>query len=323
MKWKIIFSILLINFQMNGHAQPYKIKEGVKRIVFIGNSITYAGQYITYINAYLSIRYPQKNYEIINLGLPSETVSGLSEPNHANGEFPRPNLHDRLKRLLAKTKPDLVFACYGMNDGIYMPLAEDRFKKFREGILCLNKKVTLQGAEIIYITPPIYQGKEGKAYSDVIEVYSQWLVNQHHSSGWKVIDVHHPMKQELKIRQLENPDFVFAKDGIHPNTAGHFLMAKTILLYLGAEEFKQANDFKSVLSRYQNGQAILTLVKNLQKITKDSWLTYIGHQRPKMNPGLPINQALEISNNIKVKIKDLIKKTNNKSLDPLSTQFKK
>ena len=63
---------------MNGHAQPYKIKEGVKRIVFIGNSITYAGQYITYINAYLSIRYPQKNYEIINLGLPSETVSGLS-----------------------------------------------------------------------------------------------------------------------------------------------------------------------------------------------------------------------------------------------------
>ena len=67
MKFKIAFSILLIGFPFHGHAQSYKIKEEVKRIVFLGNSITYAGQYITYIDAYLSIRYPQKNYEIINL----------------------------------------------------------------------------------------------------------------------------------------------------------------------------------------------------------------------------------------------------------------
>jgi len=167
MKFKIAFSILLIGFPFHGHAQSYKIKEEVKRIVFLGNSITYAGQYITYIDAYLSIRYPQKNYEIINLGLPSETVSGLSEPNHANGEFPRPNLHDRLERLLAQTKPDLVIACYGMNDGIYMPLEEGRFEKFKDGISRLQKEVVKQGAEIIHITPPIYDGQKGKAYADV------------------------------------------------------------------------------------------------------------------------------------------------------------
>ena len=122
-----------MGIQNFSYAQPYKIEEGVKRIVFVGNSITYAGGYINYIDTYLSIRYPKKNYEIINLGLPSETVSGLSEPNHANGAFPRPNLHDRLESLLNKTKPDLIFACYGMNDGIYKPLDETRFKKFRDG----------------------------------------------------------------------------------------------------------------------------------------------------------------------------------------------
>ena len=58
----------------------------------------------------------------INLGLPGETVTGLSEPGHP---FPRPNVHERFGRVLAGGKPDLVFACYGMNDGIYYPFSDD------------------------------------------------------------------------------------------------------------------------------------------------------------------------------------------------------
>ena len=50
----------------------------------------------------------------------------MSEEGHAGGKFPRPDLHERLDRALPKTKPDLVFACYGMNDGIYLPLDEAR-----------------------------------------------------------------------------------------------------------------------------------------------------------------------------------------------------
>ncbi len=308
MKFKIAFSILLTGFLFHVHAQSYKIKEEVKRIVFLGNSITYAGQHITYIDAYLSIRYPQKNYEIINLGLPSETVSGLSEPNHANGEFPRPSLHDRLERLLAQTKPDLIFACYGMNDGIYMPLEEGRFEKFKDGISRLHKEVVKQGAEIIHITPPIYDGQKGKAYADVLEVYSDWLMTQQRSSRWNVIDVHRPMKQELKIRRLEDPDFVFTKDGVHPNTAGHFIMAKTILLYLGAEEFKQAKDILSVLSQYKNGTEILAHTITLQKITKDAWLTFVGHEHPKMRLGVSMEEARSLSNELKIKIQKLVSK---------------
>ena len=91
-------------------------------------------------------------------------------------------------------------------------------------------------------------------------------MTQQRSSRWNVIDVHRPMKQELKIRRLEDPDFVFAKDGVHPNTAGHFIMAKTILLYLGAEEFRQAKDILSVLSQYKNGTEILAHTITLQKI---------------------------------------------------------
>src|SRR5262245_52883406 len=87
------------------------------RVVFLGDSITYAGQYIEYIDAYWVTRFPDRRAEFLNLGLPSETVSGLSEEGHAGGQFPRPELRERLARVLKETKPEIVIACYGMNDG--------------------------------------------------------------------------------------------------------------------------------------------------------------------------------------------------------------
>jgi hypothetical protein len=73
---------------------------GVKRVVFLGDSITYSGAYIEDLEAVLRVRNPGLRAEFLNLGLPSETVSGLSEPGHAGGAFPRPVLNERLDRVL-------------------------------------------------------------------------------------------------------------------------------------------------------------------------------------------------------------------------------
>src|SRR6185369_8687498 len=92
-----------------------------KRVVVLGDSITQSGGYVTFLTYYLEKLHPQKNFDILGLGLASETLSGLSEDGHAGGKFPRPCLFERLGRLLDKAKPEVVFACYGMNDGIYQP----------------------------------------------------------------------------------------------------------------------------------------------------------------------------------------------------------
>ena len=86
--------------------------------------------------------HPGSRFDFINVGLPSETASGLSEPDHP---YPRPTVHERLDRILAKTKPDVVFACYGMNDGIYYPFSKERFKKYDEGLNVLIDKVKKAG----------------------------------------------------------------------------------------------------------------------------------------------------------------------------------
>jgi hypothetical protein len=45
----------------------------VKRIVFLGDSITHAGGYIDAIETALIVQYPERHIELLNLGLPSET----------------------------------------------------------------------------------------------------------------------------------------------------------------------------------------------------------------------------------------------------------
>ncbi len=48
--------------------------------------------------------------------------------------------------MLEQTKPDLIVACYGMNDGIYHPFSEARFGKYKDGIMQLRQKAAKAGA---------------------------------------------------------------------------------------------------------------------------------------------------------------------------------
>lgn len=295
-----------IGIQSGIFSQSFNLSDNVQRIVFLGNSITYQGKYIAFIDAYFSIHYPDKNYEIINAGLPSETVSGLSEPGHAKGKYPRPDLHDRLDRVIAATKPDLVLACYGMNDGIYLPFSEKRFKKYKKGINRLHKAIEKAGAEIIHITPPVYDGRKGVAYANVLDIYSDWLISNRYTKGWNVIDIHWPMKKKLEYHRLIDSTFVFAKDGIHPNDSGHFEMAKHILEFFVGPPLSTTGDINGFLSAHQNAAEIFKQVQLRQKITKDAWLTHIGHKRPNMKKGLPLDEALAKSKEIEEKIQVLV-----------------
>jgi len=265
------------------------------------------GQYITYIDAFLTAKYPDRKFEIINVGLPSENVSGLSEPNHAEGRFPRPDLHERLHRVLDTLKPDLVIACYGMNDGIYLPFDDNRFQKFKDGIEWMHNQIVKSGAEIIHVTPPLFDEQKGKAYANVLDIYSDWLISCRYTKNWNVIDIHWPMKKFLEEQRLADSTFKLAEDGVHPSDTGHFIITKQILLSLGEKEFAYAGDIKTVLSKYNNGNEILKLVEERQRVLKDAWLTYIGHKRPDMNQGISVKEAQLKNEEINLKIQALLK----------------
>ncbi len=279
---------------------------GVKQVVFLGDSITYSGAYVETIEAYVVTRFPERAVEFIDVGLPSETVSGLSEDGHAGGQFPRPDLHERLDRVLAQLKPDWVIACYGMNDGIYLPFDEGRFAKFREGIQRLRDKCAAAGAKILHVTPPTFDEVKGghPGYSNTLDRYSDWLLGQR-SAGWDVVDLHGPMNRYLAEQRRKDPNFFLAGDGVHCGDVGHWIIARQILLHLGAKDLADADGPKAMLAAYPSGDALLKLIEQRQRMMKDTWLTTIGHQRPGMSKGLPLAEAQARAEKVSAQIKKL------------------
>lgn len=278
-----------------------------RRIVVLGDSITYAGEYVEWVETWLRLRYPQSRVEILNLGLPSETASGLSEPGHAGGAFPRPDVHERLGRVLEMTRPDLVLAAYGMNDGIYHPWEEGRFARFQDGIRRLRERVAAAGARVVHLTPAVFDplplsgrtlpaGRETypqpfEGYDDVLRRASEWLVARR-ADGWEVIDVHGPMARYLAERRQEDPGFRLAGDGVHPNAQGHWLMAREILRHLGAAADVVEDETPGGLRRSdRRSDDVHGRVQRRQRLLRDAWLTRTGHQRPGMAAGVPLDEA--------------------------------
>jgi lysophospholipase L1-like esterase len=278
-----------------------------RRVAFLGDSITYAGEYVDLVELFVRTTHPESKVEFINLGLPSETVSGLTEPGHAGGAFPRPDLHERLGRVLEKAKPDLIFACYGMNDGIYYPFSEDRFQKFKDGIIRLRERAQAAGVKVVHLTPPTFDplplkgrtlpaGLEEyrspyEGYNEVLDRYSEWLLQQR-ANGWEVIDVHGPMNRFLAEKRAKNPTFILAGDGVHANSQGHWLIAREVLRDLGAPSALISPETPvALLQLSPRAPEILKIVRQRQRLLKDAWLTEIGHLRPGMNKGKPLAEA--------------------------------
>lgn len=297
---KQIFSgfIVLASFALSVQAFSQKPLTAYKRILFLGNSVTYDGKYVANIESYLRLKYPDAKVEIINMGLPSETVSGLSEPGHADNRFARPDLHERLARVLPLVKPDLVFASYGINDGIYLPLEESRFAKYREGIGWLHREITKTGAAIIHFTAPYYDELRAgnKGYGNTMDKYAEWLLTTTTDSGWTVIDIYHPMKKYLQAHRKLDADFHLdgfdlAADGVHPNANAHWLIARSILVAMGEKDAAEVVSIDAYATGYRNGKKIVEIINAKHLMMKDAWLTAAGHKRPEMNKGLPLLEA--------------------------------
>lgn len=219
---------------------------GARRVLLLGDSITAAGLYTAYLEGYFATRYPEREIEFINLGLPSETISGLSEPSHP---WPRPDVHERLDRALARLKPDLVMACYGMNDGIYHPFSEARFAAFRAGVEGLIARCRRDSVPLYLITPPpfdplpvreILKGADATDFGwktpyaryqeDVLARYAAWEKTLG-GKGVTVLDLQSDvieyLQKERRVRK--NPDRTVAPDGVHPDADGHWVIAESLL----------------------------------------------------------------------------------------------
>lgn len=264
------------------------------RVIFLGDSNTYAGKYIADVDAYFMKS--DIKVEFINVGLPSETCCGLSEPDHP---FPRPTVQERTDRVLTKLKPNVVFICYGMNDGIYHPFDEARFEQYKKGIHELISKVKKSGAKTVLMTPPPFDPlpmkkqnklvrKESKKfawfsiyedYDQVMKKYADWIMTLDADVD-ALIDIRTPIVEFQNGKRKSNPDFAMSGDGVHFNGQCHRLIATAVIKKIKSDTGDISFDDKFV-----------TAATKKMAILRDAWLTESKHKRPGVRAGLPLDQA--------------------------------
>ncbi len=303
---KQFLAILVILFLLQTGSVSADVFKPGTRIVFLGDSVTAAGQFITFLDLQLRVAHGKNAPELINLGLPSEGVTGLSEKPHP---FPRPNVHERLVRALEMLKPDVIVACYGINDGIYSPFSDARFEKYKEGIKKLVYEVKSRDIQLVLCTPIAFDAQpfriQGKllpldtdkdfawfsiyeGYEGVMAKYAEFVKAMRDEVD-VLVNVYDPLQYTLRAIRKTKKDYSMSSDGVHVNNSGHMVIAKAIASATGTRW-------------YGNVTGVFGVLDQRTKILHDSYLSYVGHKRPGTGEGLSVAEAEKQAQQIMLKL---------------------
>jgi len=267
---------------------PKSTYQDEQTYLFLGNSITYSGRYVDYIETAFILDKQAKNTLILNLGLSSETLTGMTERDHP---FPRPSLLERLPACLDSVRPDHVIACYGINCGIYHPFDSIRYQAFQTGTLQLIREVRARNIGITLLTPGPFAAKgvdltplndslgysyrnPYPQYDEVMDIYSTWILTLDTIPEVKTVDIRTPLLRHMNASYEST-------DPIHPNETGHAIIAESILDCWGEK------NQSPVLSTGVDATQQDTSWQNMERLVREQRLSYdrpllnrIGHEHP-------------------------------------------
>ena len=188
-------------------------------------------------------------------------------------------------------------ACYGINDGMYEPYSEGIMAAFQNGVTKLVHTCQAAGAQVILITPPVFDIRQMQGwsadpdYDRTLGRFAEWEVTHPPAGVVAVIDLHRTMRCALTERRKANPDFHFADDGVHPGDLGHLVMAQSILTAL---EIPMPEGAAEALLTAVNADPMFKLVYQRRAIRSDGWLNCIGCTRERtVKPGSGDINAVE------------------------------
>jgi lysophospholipase L1-like esterase len=193
------------------------------RIVFLGDSITEQQLYSNYVETYLATRFPEFALTFFNAGWGGDTAPGGLA---------------RLDRDVLRLKPDVVTVCYGMNDGRYQPSTPEIVETFSNGLSGLVKRLKKAGVRVVLLTPGIVDEAKGAHlaachYNRCLRPIADAVVRLAKKERLPVADLHRLMSEVDARAKSADAAFCMIPDGVHPDPAGHLVMAHGLLTALG------------------------------------------------------------------------------------------
>ena len=206
------------------------LKKG-DRLAICGDSITEQKMYSLIMETYLTVCEPDLDVSIRQYGWGGETASGFL---------------GRMKNDCLRFDPTIATTCYGMNDHRYVPYTDEIGKNYHDNMLAVVKLFKEHGTKVVLGSPgcvgkkPWWQG-DPKITTKALNLNLLNLRNMDieiaAQQNISFADVYMPLFLSMfKAQNLYGSDFhVAGDDGVHPDWAGHLIMAYAFLDALGLD----------------------------------------------------------------------------------------
>jgi lysophospholipase L1-like esterase len=201
------------------------------RLAIIGDSITEQKMYSRIIETYLTVALSELKITARQYGWSGETAEGFK---------------NRMKQDCLRFKPTIATLCYGMNDHRYKPYDEGVAKWYRDNYGTVAKNLKDAGARVVIGSPGSIGKMPGwvKSATGTVEDLNLNLcalrnidVELAKELDVRFADVFWPMYTNFWTAKTRYaPDYeVAGNDGVHPDWAGHLVMAYAYLKALGCD----------------------------------------------------------------------------------------
>ncbi|MCP5559189.1 MAG: hypothetical protein H7A55_15695 [Verrucomicrobiaceae bacterium] len=200
------------------------------RVAIIGDSITEQKLYSRFIETYLLACTGRHDIKCFQFGWSGETASGFN---------------NRLENDLSAFRPTVATTCYGMNDGRYVPYAENIGADYEKNMRQVVTKLKAMGVQQIVLGSPgavdttyfVKPGTTADQYNDSLAHLRD--IDRKLAAEFQTgfADVHDEMIDAMipaKAKLGAEYD-VCGRDGVHPGANGHVLMAAAFLKGLGLD----------------------------------------------------------------------------------------
>ncbi len=192
------------------------------RIVFLGDSITEQYQYSTYMELYLTTRFPDGEMTFINAGIGGDTATGGAR---------------RFAEHVLAEKPTALTIDFGMNDGGYGGFNPGAAKNYLDKTEEMLKAAQKAGVRVALISPNAVEVRAKPQLKTYLETQQRFYAPlKELAEKYKVpfVDQYAVTRKVLEKIEADNANVHPFPDGVHTNGPGGLLMAHTILTGLKA-----------------------------------------------------------------------------------------
>ena len=211
-------------------AKKLLLKKGDK-LAICGDSITEQKMYSRIMETYLTVCVPELSITVRQYGWGGEQAPGF---------------YGRMQNDCLRFEPTIATTCYGMNDHHYVPYKDEFGKDYYDSSTAIVKLFKDNGVRVIHGSPgcvgkkPDWQSDESISTSDLNRSLLEFRnigVKIAKEQDIAFADLYLPMFFSMfKAQEMYGCDFhVVGNDGVHPDWAGHVIMAYGFLKSMGLD----------------------------------------------------------------------------------------